>query len=130
MRGEWLFFFAILGLLFGGCEKVTSLDSHKTLIEKDSFDEIGNNTSSEERAKNLYEKCTGCHGEDGEKSALGKSDPIGGKEEDILKALLIGYKLGELNQYGMGGLMEVQVSNLSDDDIDLLAEFISKLSGE
>ena len=131
MRGTWVFFITLLGLLISGCEKVTPLDSNKTLIKKDSFEEIGNiNDSNKERAKNLYEKCAGCHGKDGEKSALGKSDPIGGKEKDLLSALLIGYKLGELNQYGMGGLMEAQVSNLSDDDIELLAEYISKLSGE
>ena len=131
MRGRWLFFIAILGLLFCGCEKVTSLDSNGNVIKKDSFEEIGNiDVSSEESAENLYKKCAGCHGENGEKSALGKSDPIGGKEKEVLTTLLMGYKYGELNQYGMGGVMEAQLINLSDDEIEQLAEYISKLPGD
>ncbi len=132
MKKNCLFLIGVIVLLLNGCEKVTPLDRNQTLIDKDSFEEVGYISSDdiESKAKKMYEKCAGCHGKNGEKLALGKSDPIGGKDKEVLATLLMGYKYGGLNQYGLGGVMEAQVFNLSDDDIELLAEYISKLSGE
>jgi len=74
---------------------------------------------------NPYAKCAGCHGANGEKSALGKSKVI----KDMTKADFIsamkGYKDGS---YGgpMKGLMKGQVATLSDADIEALANQIAK----
>jgi len=78
-------------------------------------------------ASKLYAKCAGCHGNKGEKKALGKSAPIGGMDKEKLKKDIKDYKAGTLNRYGMGPLMKGQVGNLSDEEIDALADYISKL---
>lgn len=75
--------------------------------------------------KTLYMKCAGCHGQNGEIHALGKSQIIKGWDESKIKDALLGYKAGT---YGgnMKGVMKGQVMNLSDADIEALAEHISK----
>ena len=131
MKKNWLFLISVIVLLLNGYEKITPLDTNQILKDKDNFEEIGYISSDiESKVKKIYEKCSGCHGKNGEKSALGKSDPIGGKEKEILATLLVGYKYGGLNQYGLGEVMEAQVFNLRDDDIELFAEYIFKLSGD
>jgi cytochrome c553 len=73
-----------------------------------------------------FGKCTGCHGVNGEKAALGKSKIIKGwKASETIKALN-GYKDGT---YGgaMKGVMKGQVMSLSDADIKALAIHIEGL---
>ena len=76
--------------------------------------------------QDIYRTCSACHGQNAEKVALGKSKVIRGW--DISKSIdaLNGYKNGT---YGgaMKGLMKGQVSNLSDDEIKQVSEYISKL---
>ncbi len=74
----------------------------------------------------LYQVCSGCHGVDGSKPALGKSQPIKGWSVQKTVDALQGYKNGT---YGgaMKGLMGSQVSKLSDAQITALGEHISKL---
>lgn len=76
--------------------------------------------------KDIFLKCMACHGQNAEKSALGKSKVIQGWDTEKVVAALNGYKDGT---YGgpMKGLMKAQVSTLSDDDIKLVAEYIFKL---
>ena len=67
--------------------------------------------------------CTGCHGQNFEKAALGKSKIVKDmSKEEIVKALK-GYKDGS---YGgtMKGLMKGQVASLSDTDIEAIASSI------
>ena len=75
----------------------------------------------------LFAKCAGCHGQKGEKPALGKSAVIGGMDAATVLKDLEGYKAGTLNKHGMGGLMKGQVASLSADDMKALADYISKL---
>lgn len=72
----------------------------------------------------LYKKCGGCHGDNGEKAALGKSKIIKGMSEADLLAALKGYKDGS---YGgpMKGLMKGQVARLSESDLQVLAKHIA-----
>ncbi len=74
----------------------------------------------------LFKLCSGCHGINGEKQALGKSKVIKGWEATKVEEALNGYKTGT---YGgaMKSLMKSQVLKLSDTDIKALAEHISKL---
>jgi cytochrome c553 len=73
-----------------------------------------------------FGKCTGCHGQNGEKQALGKSQIIKGWEANKTIAALQGYKDGT---YGgvMKGVMKGQVMSLSDGDIEALAKHIEGL---
>jgi cytochrome c553 len=75
----------------------------------------------------LYAKCAGCHGADGQTKALGKSPAIAGQDAAQLKTFLEEYKAGTRNAYGMGGVMAGQMKGLSEKDIAVLADYISKL---
>ena len=77
-------------------------------------------------AETLYKSCAGCHGAHAEKKALGKSEVIKGWSAAKLTDALEGYKKGTRNVHGMGALMKGQVSKLSQEQIKLLSEYISK----
>ena len=74
----------------------------------------------------LYKKCAGCHGANGEKVALGKSKVIQDLTQDQLKTSLTGYKDGS---YGgsMKALMKGQVAALDAKQIDSLASYIASM---
>lgn len=73
----------------------------------------------------LYSKCAGCHGKNGEKSALNKSAIIANWSVSQIEDALNGYKAGT---YGgaMKGMMVGQVKSLSEADITAIAEYIAK----
>ena len=79
--------------------------------------------SSEE----LYKNCAGCHGEQGETSALGESKIIAGQESNLTIKELTAYKDGELNQYGLGNIMQLQLKTIDEDDIQKLAKYIENM---
>lgn len=81
-------------------------------------------TENEVNAKGLYLKCAGCHGQEGQTSALGKSKIIKDLSKDEIITALKGYKDGS---YGgvMKGVMKSQVANLSNEEIEALGEYIS-----
>lgn len=72
----------------------------------------------------IYKVCAGCHGADGSKAALGKSQVIKGWDAKKTEDALLGYKN---KTYGgvMKGLMTSQVSSLSDEEIKAVSEYIS-----
>lgn len=74
---------------------------------------------------NPYQKCIGCHGANGEKVALGKSKVIKDMTKAEIVASLKGYKDGS---YGgpMKGLMKGQVANMSEADMEAIANKIGK----
>jgi cytochrome c553 len=74
----------------------------------------------------LFKKCVGCHGLNGEKKALGKSQVIKGWEESKTITALKGYKNGT---YGgvMKGVMKGRVASLDEKQIASLAKHISTL---
>lgn len=76
-------------------------------------------------AAKLYQVCAGCHGADGSKVALGKSQIIKGWDAQKIADALNGYKAGTYGK-AMKGIMVGQVSKLSDVEIKALAEHISK----
>jgi len=74
----------------------------------------------------IFPKCAGCHGQNGEKPALGKSQIIKGWSEEQVVTAIHGYKAGT---YGgaMKAVMKGQVSNLSEEEVNAVAKYISKL---
>ena len=72
-----------------------------------------------------YADCAGCHGQKGEKKALGKSKVIKGWSVAQTVAAMNGYKDGS---YGgpMKSVMVAPAKKLSDADIQAIAETISK----
>ena len=84
-------------------------------------------TSTTKTGKELYTACKGCHGQLGEKEALGKSQLIGGQSYTTTKFQLEEYKAGRLDQYGMGQLMKGQ-SQLTSNEILLVSKYVETLS--
>ena len=78
-------------------------------------------------SEELYKNCAGCHGENGELSALGQAKVITGQESNLSIKQLTAYKNGELNQYGLGNIMQLQLSTLSEDNIKELANYIENM---
>lgn len=89
-------------------------------------EEVKEAASAQVSGATLYQVCAGCHGADASKAALGKSQIIKGWDAKKIAAALHGYKAGT---YGaaMKSVMAGQVSKLSDEDIKILSEHISKL---
>jgi len=104
----------------------------------DKIEDNGSQTTSSSHAvhasnnnilgKDIWAKCMGCHGKNGEKKALGKSDIIGGEAKDAILYQLKEYRAGNLNQYGMGGLMKGQ-TQLTNRELEAVARYIETLSG-
>ena len=74
-----------------------------------------------------YAKCAGCHGQNGEKAALGKSAIIAGQYAAKTVEMLKGYKAGTLNQHGMGGVMKGQVASMDDAAMQEVADHIAAM---
>ena len=74
----------------------------------------------------LYTNCGSCHGQKGEKSALGKSQVIAGWDKQRIIDSLNGYKDGS---YGgvMKNIMTGQVNTKTEAEIEALADLISKM---
>lgn len=77
--------------------------------------------------KELYKNCAGCHGQQGEISAMGKSKIITSQESNLTIKELTAYKDGELNQYGLGNIMLLQLKNISYEEIEELAQYIENM---
>ena len=73
----------------------------------------------------LFKKCAGCHGQQGQKSALGKSKIIKDMTKAEIETALKGYKDGT---YGGAskGIMKNQASSLNDNQIKAIATSIGK----
>lgn len=77
------------------------------------------------QATPLYTKCVACHGAEGEKSALNKSLIIKDMSKADFVSAMKGYKDGSYGK-DQKALMKVQVSQLSDAQIEEIASFIIK----
>lgn len=74
--------------------------------------------------KALYARCSGCHGVDGGKKALGTGEPLKGMSSANLLKALEGYKAGTFGG-AKKAMMEAQVKGLSPEDMKALADYIA-----
>ncbi len=88
--------------------------------------QVNETPSNELNAETLFKTCASCHGLKGEKEALGKSQVITGWDKDRVIKALNGYKDGS---YGgvMKNLMKTHVETKTPEQIEVLADYISKL---
>jgi len=86
----------------------------------------GENNSTVDTQK-LYQKCAGCHGSDGKTVALNVSPMIARSDKNATLTKLYGYQQGTLDTVGLGRLMSTQVNRLTPDELEALAEYISKM---
>ncbi len=95
-----------------------------------TIDQINTETKAQTEVPNgatLYaNKCASCHGKDAKKSALNNSAPIAGWESERLITVLNGYKDGSYGRK-MKAIMQGQSKPLSDQEIELLSNYISSL---
>jgi len=124
--------------LLAGCGDEVSTEKHTVVKEKKEAAVVVKTEAKkvikvEEKVvaktltgKELFMKCSSCHGLNAEKSALNKSRPIKGWSIEKIKIALNGYKDGT---YGgsMKGIMQGQAKALSDADVQALSTYISKL---
>lgn len=77
----------------------------------------------------VFKKCIACHGADAKKVAPGSKGGItiaGMAKEELLKQLK-GYKAKTADNGGAKAVMYAQMANVSDEDIEALANYISLL---
>ncbi len=75
----------------------------------------------------LYHSCKFCHGLKAEKTYAQKVPSIKKLDESDLVAILTAYKKGELDNYGYGAIMKMQMQNIPDNLIPTLAKHIKEL---
>lgn len=92
-----------------------------------SVDSPQNSAIQAKNPKDLYKKCIACHGARGDKVAPGSAGNI--TIADLSKSILIedmkGYRAKTLNKGGTAAIMYLQANGLSDEDIEILGEYIS-----
>jgi len=94
-------------------------------VAKDAKEAVADAVTPSSSAPAAFAKCAGCHGADGKKKALNKSEIIAGQAKADLVKKIHEYQAGTRNTKGMGGLMKGQVAGLSDADIDAIATYVS-----
>ncbi len=98
----------------------------KTEVKKEASEPIVKVKKNPSSGHSIYaHKCASCHGLKAQKQALNKSQIIAGWDAEKITETLKGYQNGS---YGgsMKGIMKGQVSTLDDQQINLLALYISK----
>ena len=75
----------------------------------------------------LYSSCKFCHGLKAEKTYVNEVPSIQRLDEDALIAILSAYKKGELEIYGYGAIMKMQMKNIPENLIPTLARHIKGL---
>ena len=78
------------------------------------------------KAQSLFLKCAGCHGKKAERSALSQSQIIQNWDAQQIIDALKGYKAGTYGS-AMKGVMQGQVAGLTEEQIELLAQYITTL---
>ena len=77
--------------------------------------------------KAKFAVCAGCHGANGEKKALGKSNIIAGWDASKTVEALKEYKAGTRKGHGMEAVMKGQAAALSDADMANVAAYVASL---
>lgn len=70
--------------------------------------------------------CYGCHGNEFERKAMGKSLIVKDMNSSKVYTELLEYKSGTLNKQGMGGLMKIQTIKYTDKELKRISELITK----
>ncbi len=131
-----------LAILFIGCsednktttkvdtvEKISEVQLQKQ-VEQELVQEVVQEVEAVEvtarTGKMIFVTCSGCHGIDASKKALGKSQVIKGWSIEKTMDALNGYRAGT---YGgdTKAVMQGQASALKEEEIKIIAEYISQL---
>lgn len=99
-------------------------DSNKTAIDSKI-----NAINTAKTPQDLYKKCIACHGEKGDKIPPGSATNIviANLDKKTLISDLKGYRAKTLSKGGTAAIMYLQANGLSDEDIETLSNYITKL---
>lgn len=75
----------------------------------------------------MYSSCKFCHGLKAEKSYANRVPNINRLDEDALIVILSAYKQGQLDTYGFGSIMKMQMKNIPQEKIPELVKYIKNL---
>jgi cytochrome c553 len=95
-------------------------------ITTDIQQKIHKATAPEIDGKALFAPCVSCHGAQGQNKALNTSEVIQGWSKEKVLTALKGYKEGTYGKH-MKAILNGQVKNLSDEQLEALASYISTL---
>ena len=111
-------FLIVFALLFVACSSNVAYIEQKANIQVSS--------SVNKLGEKVYEKCIDCHGTHGEHIALGKSKVIRGWEAKRVSDAL--YRFKDDSYSGtMKKVIQSKISNLSDEEIEQVSLYVSKL---
>ena len=77
--------------------------------------------------KLVYEKCAGCHGQDGKTKAFGRGGPINGFSAQEVSDKLMMYRSDDFKAEGVVKVMVKNAKKLSPEEISAVSEYISTL---
>ncbi|MDX2322787.1 c-type cytochrome [Campylobacter hepaticus] len=75
----------------------------------------------------LFKKCAICHGAKAEKVYLNKVPALNTLSAEEITQALKEYKAGTRNKFGQGGIMKIQLTSLSEADLEAIAQYIQTL---
>ena len=110
---------------------ISALVAGATLMAADSVPMYKSGVLLPANGEAIYKKeCIQCHAADGKQTAYRGSSrieyaPINGMNAAVLAKELKDYRFGSVNKYGYGPLMKSTLIDLSYEEIDALAEYIS-----
>lgn len=98
----------------------------KALLISAAFALVAIGYAAASDGQTLFNKCKSCHGQNGEKKALGVSAVIQGMSGSDIEKKLNAFKTGKFTD-SKASMMQKQAAGLSAADIKALAAYISKL---
>ncbi|AAP76953.1 c-type cytochrome [Helicobacter hepaticus] len=127
--------FCIFPLLFIACFDDKKQDSKHTPVSQVKQSDMSPNKNALENVKSnaslpdaqvLYGKCAACHGKDGKSVAPGSVGNvlIASLNKAQVRESLKGFREQTLSKGGNSIIMYMQTKNLSDEDIEALANYI------
>jgi len=118
----------VTGLLIASLGLSISLMADNDSDEVASVSNIDTNyTANIDNGKKIFNsRCIGCHGQKGERKALGQSEVIQNFSEEELISALDGYKNQPADD-NMEKLMKSQVQKYSDNELRDVAKYVSTL---
>ena len=125
-------FFVLIIFVFSGCKnnennEIDEVSAESRIESSEIESKIDLSPLELENASKLYSKCISCHGKKGTMVAPGSINSVliaNLSKESIVKSLH-GYRDRTLVKGPRAAIMYLQAMDLSDEDIDLLASYIS-----
>ncbi len=88
---------------------------------------LANDESAFSLGSVIYSPCKFCHGIKAEKTYINVVPAIRDMDVNAIESVLRLYKKGELDTYGYGSIMKMQMRNIPEDKIATVSKYIKNL---